>query len=166
MSQKPSSMGIARVEPCQLVPTLGTTGSGSTDLLAPSPTITDLSTPTRVDGSSSAMAVDSAPPIDIDIDLLTNNFDINTSIDVDTALTTIVGIAMPTVIDATLPATMVNITGSIITDTTSPSIANFVSAPAIDSPAVAIVELISSLTGQLRQEPEVLIWLSACSTSA
>jgi hypothetical protein len=61
-------MGIAGVEPRQLAPTVGTTESGSTDSPAHSPTIADLSTPTRVDGSSSAMAVDSAPPIDIDID--------------------------------------------------------------------------------------------------
>jgi hypothetical protein len=147
MSQKPSSMGIAGVEPRQLAPTMGMTGSRSTDSPAPSPTIADLSTPTRVDGSSLAMVVDSAPPIDIDIDSLTTNFDINTSIDVDTALTTIVGIAVPTIIDATPPATMVNITGSTVSNTTSPSIVDFVSAPAIDSPLMTIVEPVSSLTG-------------------
>jgi hypothetical protein len=138
-------MGIAGVEPRQLVPTVGTTGSGSTDSPALSPTIADLSTPTRVDGSSLAMAVDSAPSIDIDS--LTANFDINTSIDVDTASTTIVGIAVPTVIDATPLATIVDITGSTASDTTSPSVVDFVSAPAIDSLATAIVEPVSSLTG-------------------
>jgi hypothetical protein len=113
-------MGIAGVEPRQLVPTVGTTGSGSMDSLAPSPTTTDLSTPTRVDGSSSAMVVDSAPSIDIDIDSLTTNFDINTSINVDTASTTIVGIAVLTIIDATPLATMVDITGSTVSSTASP----------------------------------------------
>jgi hypothetical protein len=42
---------------------------------------------------------------------------------------------------------MVNITGSTTSDTTSPSVADFISAPAIDSPAMAIVEPVSSLTG-------------------
>jgi hypothetical protein len=158
-------MGIAGVEPRQLAPTVGRTGSGSTDLLAPSPTIADLSTPTRVDGSSSEMAVDSAPPIGIDIDSPTTNFDIKTNIDVDTASTTIVGIAVPTVIDAIPLATMVDITGSTVSNTTSPSVVDFVLAPAIDSPAMTIADPVSSLTGRLRQRPEVLIWLSGCSTS-
>jgi hypothetical protein len=131
-------MGIAGVEPRQLAPIVGTTGSGSTDSSAPSPTIADLSTPTRVNGSSSAMAINSAPLIDIDI---------NTNIDIDTASTTIVGIAVLTVIDATPPATMVNITGSTISDTASPCIVDLISALAIDSPATAIVEPVSSLTG-------------------
>jgi hypothetical protein len=140
-------MGIAGVEPCQLAPTVGTTGSGSTDSPAPSPTIADLSTPTRVNGSLSAMVVDSAPPIDIDS--LTTNFDINTSIDIDTTSTTIIDIAVPTVIDATPLATMADITGSTASNTTSPSIADFVSAPVIDSPSTAIVEPVSSLTGMV-----------------
>jgi hypothetical protein len=41
MNQKPSSMGIAGDKPHQLAPTVGMTGSGSTDLPAPSPTIID-----------------------------------------------------------------------------------------------------------------------------
>jgi hypothetical protein len=111
--------------------------------------ITDLFTPTRVDDSSSAMAVDSAPPIDIDIDSLTTNIDINTSIDVDNASTTIVGIAVPTIIDASPPATMIDITGSTISDTASPSIADLISALAIDFPAMATVEPVSSLMGMV-----------------
>jgi hypothetical protein len=49
------------------------------DSPAPSPTIADLSTPTRFDGSSSAIVINSASPIDIDIDSLTTNFDTNAS---------------------------------------------------------------------------------------
>jgi hypothetical protein len=90
------------------------------DSPAPSPTIADLSTPTRVDGSSPAMAVDSAPSIDIDIDSLTTNFDISTNIDVNTASTTIVGIAVLTIIDATPLATMVDVTRSTVSDTALP----------------------------------------------
>jgi hypothetical protein len=125
-------MGIAGVEPYQLALTMGTTGSGSTDSPAPLPTIADLSTPTRVDNSSSTMAVESMPPIDIDIDSLTTNFNINTSIDIDTASTTIIGIAVPTAIDATPSPTMVDITGLTVSNTTLPSIADFISALAID----------------------------------
>jgi hypothetical protein len=54
-------MGIAGVEPCQLAPTVGTTGSGSTDSPALSPT--------------------------------------NAKIDIDTTIDTVIGIAVPTVID-------------------------------------------------------------------
>jgi hypothetical protein len=93
------------------------------------------------------MSVNSAPPISINIDSPTTNFNINTNIDIDTASTTIVGFAVPTVIDATLPATMVDITGSTISNTTSPSIVDFVSAPAIDSLAATIVDLASSSMG-------------------
>jgi hypothetical protein len=133
-------MGIAGVEPHQLAPTMGTTGSGSTDSLAHSPTIAVLSTPTRVNGSSSAMAVDSAPPIGIDIDSPTTNFDINANIDVDTASTTIIGIAVPTVIDATPPETEVDIAISTILDAASPSIADL-------TPAATIIDPVSSPTG-------------------
>jgi hypothetical protein len=140
-------MGIAGVEPRQLAPTVGTTGSGSTDSLAPSPTIADLSMPTRFDDSSSAMAVDSAPPIDIDIDSTSTNFDINTSIDVNTASTTIVGIAMPTIIDATPPVTMVDIAKSAIINTASPSIADLTPAATTIDPASSLAAAVSARTG-------------------
>jgi hypothetical protein len=119
---------------------MGTMGSGSTDLLAPSPTIAVLSTPTRVNGSSSAMAIDSAPPIGIDIDSPTTNFDINANIDIDTTSTTIIGIAVPTVIDATPPETEVDIARSTILDAASPSIADL-------TPAATIIDPVSSPTG-------------------
>jgi hypothetical protein len=134
-------MGIAEVEPRQLAPTVGTTGSGSTDSSAPSPAIADLSTPTRIDDSSSAMAVNSAPPIGIDIDSTATNFDINTSIDVNTALTTNVGIAVPTIIDATPPATMVNIAESATIDTASPSITDLTPAATTINPASSLKSL-------------------------
>jgi hypothetical protein len=139
-------MGIAGIEPRQLAPTMGTTGSGSTDSPAPSPTIADLTTPTRFDGSSSDMDVDSASPIDIDVDSLTINFDTNASIDIDTTSTTLVGIAVLAAIDTTLSATKVDVTGSTVSDNASPSIADFTSALAIDPPTTAVVETISSLT--------------------
>jgi hypothetical protein len=66
MNQKPANMGIVEVEPRQFAPTVGTMGSGSTDSPAPSPTIDNLTASTRFDGPTSAMAVDSASPLDID----------------------------------------------------------------------------------------------------
>jgi hypothetical protein len=126
-------MGIAGVEPLQLAPTVGTTGSGSTDSPAPSPTIADLTTPTRFNGSSSATAVDSTPPIDNDIASSTPNIDIG--IDVDTTPATIVGIAVPAFINAMSLATTVDITGSTIVDIASPSIADLTPARDFDSPA-------------------------------
>jgi hypothetical protein len=93
------------------------------------------------------MDVDSASLIDIDIDSLTINFDTNASIDIDTTSTTLVGIAVPAAIDTTSSATKVNITGSTVSDTALPSIADFASALAIETPATAVVEPISSLTG-------------------
>jgi hypothetical protein len=138
-------MGIAGVEPHQLAPTVGTMGSGSTDSPAPSPTIADLTTPTRFDGSSSATIVDSAPSIDVNITSSTADIDIG--IDVDTAPTTIVGIAVPAIINAMSYATMVDITGSTVVDIASPSITDLTLARNFDSPAATIVNPVSSLTG-------------------
>jgi hypothetical protein len=121
MSRKTSNMGIAGVEPRQLAPTVGTIGSGSTDSPAPSPTIVDPSTTTRFDGSSSAIAVDSASPIDTNIDPLTINFDTNTNIDLDAISTINVGIAVPTIIDTAPPEAEVDIARSTIIDTSSPA---------------------------------------------
>jgi hypothetical protein len=93
------------------------------------------------------MAVNSASPIDIDIDSLTINFNTNTNIDIDTISTTLVGIAMPAAINTTSLATKVDVTGSTISDTASPSIAEFALALAIDLPATAVVKPVSSLMG-------------------
>jgi hypothetical protein len=147
MSQKPSSMGIAGVEPRQLAPTVGTMGSGSTDSLAPSPTIADLSTSTRVDGSSSAMAVDSAPPIGIDIDSPITKFNVNTSIDIDTASIINVGIVVPTVIDTTPSETEVDIARSTIIDIASPSTAHLTPAATTIDPASSLAGAVSARTG-------------------
>jgi hypothetical protein len=72
--------------------------------------------------------------------------DIDVGIDVDTAPTTIVGVVVPAVINATSPTTMVDITGSTIINIASPSIADFTPMRTLDSPAVTTVDPISSLT--------------------
>jgi hypothetical protein len=142
MSRMPSSMGIAGVEPHQLTPTVGMTGSGSTDLPAPSPTIANLTTPTRFDGSSSAMAVDSALPFDLNID-----FDTSINIDIDTASTINVGIAVPAVIDTIPSKTEVDIARSTIIDTASPSVADLTPAATTIDPASSPTGAVSAVTG-------------------
>jgi hypothetical protein len=71
MSQKPTNMGIAGVEPCQLAPTVGMKGSGSTDSLAPSPTNAKIDNDTTIDtvvGIAVSAIIDinpSGPEVDI-----------------------------------------------------------------------------------------------------
>jgi hypothetical protein len=117
------------------------------DLPAPSPTIADRSTPTRFDGSSSAIAIDSASPIDTTIDPLTINFDTNISIDIDTASTINVGIAVPTVIDIAPPEAEVDIARSILVDTTSPSITDLTLVRASINPASSPAGAVLARTG-------------------
>jgi hypothetical protein len=115
-------MGIAGVEPRQLAPTMGKTGSRSTDSPAPSPTIANLTASTRFDGSSSAMATDSTLPFDIDINPLTNSLDINVKIDFDIAIDTTIGIAVPAIIDTASPrAADLTPAATIIDATSSPT---------------------------------------------
>jgi hypothetical protein len=126
---------------------MGTTGSGSTDSPAPSPTTANLSIPTRFDGSSSAMAVDSASPFDINIDPLTIDFDTNANIDTNTASTVNVGIAVPTVIDTTPPESEVDIARSTVIDTASPSVADVTPAVTTIDPASSPTGAVSAMTG-------------------
>jgi hypothetical protein len=110
------------------------------DSPAPSPTIANLTTSTRFDGSSSAIAIDSASPFDIDVNPLTINFDTNVKIDISTASTINVGITVPAVIDTIPSETEVNIARSAIIDTASPSVADL-------PPAATIIDPTSSPAG-------------------
>jgi hypothetical protein len=155
-------MGIAGVEPRQLALTVGTTGSGSTDSPAPSPTMANLTASTRFDGSTSATAVDSASPfiintnakIDIDTTIDTaigiavlTVIDTNAKIDIDTAIDTAVGIAMPTVIDTISPETEVDIARSAVIDTTSPSATDLTPTAVIIDPTSGTAGAVSVVTG-------------------
>jgi hypothetical protein len=185
-------MGIARVEPRQLAPTMGTTGFGSTDSPAPSPTINNLTASTRFDGSTSAMAVDSASPLDIDstINFDTGNkididftidtnisiaaptvvdtnakieidsaidtnvsiaaltiVDTNAKIDIDSAIDIVVGIAVLTIINTISPETEVDIAGSAVIDTASPSTADLTPATIIINPTSSMAGTVSAVTG-------------------
>jgi hypothetical protein len=95
LGRKPFDMGIAGDKPRQLAPT----GSGSTDLPAPSPTTTKIDIDTII-GIAAPTNVDTTSKIDVDtitgIAALTN-VDTTSKIDVDT----ITGIAAPTNIDTT-----------------------------------------------------------------
>jgi hypothetical protein len=119
-------MGIVGVDPRQLVPTVGMTGSGSTDLLAPSPTITDLPALTRIDGSSPATTVDSVSATTINIDIASSAIDTN----IDTA--------SPTIVD-TIASIDVNIV--------SPTIIESAPVFAIDPLVTTVIDPISSLMG-------------------
>jgi hypothetical protein len=112
-------MGIAGVEPRQLAPTMGTTGSGSTDSPTLSPTTIDID----IDATLSAIDIDATSSA-IDIDATSS------AIDIDAASTTVVSITAPTVVDTALPTTIE-------------------SAPvfAIDPPVTTVVDPISCLTG-------------------
>jgi hypothetical protein len=155
MIRKPSSMGIAGVEPRQLAPTVGTMGSGSTDLSAASPTTIDLPASTastnspastRIDGSSPATAVDSASPtLHINIDIASPAIDIDIAspaidIDINTASPTIIGITSLTIIDTASP-TIVGITSPTIIDTASQTIGTLYSPTIIESSPVFAIDL-------------------------
>jgi hypothetical protein len=93
------------------------------------------------------MAIDSASPIGIDIDLPITNFDINTNIDVNTASTIIVSIAVLTVIDTIPLETEVDIAGSTIIDPTSSSIADLTPAATTTDPVLSLAGAVSARTG-------------------
>jgi hypothetical protein len=147
---------------------MGTTGSGSTDSPAPSPTIDNLTASIRFDSLTSAMAIDSASPLDVDSVI---NFDTNDKIDIDfaidtavdiavpavidtsakidinSAIDTAVGIAVPNVISTTSPEPEVDIAGLTIIDTASPSAADLISATIIIDPTSGTAGAVSAMTG-------------------
>jgi hypothetical protein len=121
-------MGIAGVEPRQLAPTVGTTGSGSTDSPAPSPTNAKIDIDTTIDTT-----VGIAVPTDIDA---------NTKIDIDTA----VGIAVPAIIDANPSEPEVDIVESTVIDTVSPSTTDLTPAATIVDPTSGTAGAVSTVT--------------------
>jgi hypothetical protein len=97
LDRKPFDMGIAEDKPRQLAPTVGTTGSGSTDSPAPSHTTSKIDIDTVV-GIAVPNNDDTTSKIDIDTVVgiaVPNNDDITSKIDIDT----VVGIAVPTNVD-------------------------------------------------------------------
>jgi hypothetical protein len=109
MNRKPANMGIAGVEPRQLAPTVGTTGSGSTDSPAPSPT--------------------------------------NAKIDIDTTIDTVIGIAVPAIIDANPSEPEVDVAGSTVINTASPSTTDLTPVATIVHPTSGAAGVVSTVTG-------------------
>jgi hypothetical protein len=107
-------MGIAGVEPHQLAPSVGTTGSGSTDSPAPSPTNTKIDIDNTLD-----TAVGIAVPIDADT---------NAKINIDNTIDTTVGIAVSTDTDANAEISI-----DTIIDTTIDIVAGIVVPAIIDA---------------------------------
>jgi hypothetical protein len=144
-------MGIAGVEPCQLAPIVGTTGSGSTDSPAPSPinakidianaidTAVGIAVPTDIDINAKidiANAIDTAVGIAMPTDI-----DINAKIDIANAIDTAVGIAVPINIDINAETSV-----DVIIDTTIDTVAGIAVSAVIDAnplePEVKTVESI------------------------
>jgi hypothetical protein len=125
-------MGIAGDKPRQLAPTVGTTGYGSTDSPAPSPTTAKIDINTII-GIAAPTNIDTNTKIDIDtitgIATLTN-IDTTTKIDIDT----IIGIAVPAVIEVNLAEPEVNAIDLTIIDSVSPSTANLTSTMNVIDP--------------------------------
>jgi hypothetical protein len=90
------------------------------------------------------MAVDSASPLDIDSAI---NFDTSGKIDIDSTINTVVGIAVPAIIDTKPSEAEVDIAGSTIIDTASPSTADLTSAATIIDPTSGTAEAASTVTG-------------------
>jgi hypothetical protein len=114
------------------------------DSPAPSPTIDNLTASTRFDAPSSAMAVDSASPLDIDF---TINFDASGKIDIDPTINTAVGIAVPAIIDTNPSEAEVDIAGSTVIGTASPSTADLTPAAIIIDPTSGMAGAASTVTG-------------------
>jgi hypothetical protein len=90
------------------------------------------------------MAVDSASPLDIDSAI---NFDTNDKIDINSAINTTIGIAVPAIIDTNPPETEVDITGSTVIDTVSSSTADLTPATIIIDPTSGTAGPVSAVTG-------------------
>jgi hypothetical protein len=130
-------MGIAGVEPHQLAPSVGTTGSGSTDSPAPSPTNTKIDIDNTID-TTLGIAV----PTDID-----TNAKINIDTIIDTAIDTVAGIVVPATIDANPPEPEVDIVESIIINTALPSATDLTLAATIIGPTPSTAGAVSMATG-------------------
>jgi hypothetical protein len=111
-------MGIAGGKPRQLVPSMGTTGSGSTDSPAPSPTTTKTDIDTVI-GIAAPTNVDTTSKIDVD---------------------TIAGIAVPAIVNAKPAEPEVDAVDLIIIDNILPSTTKF-------TPVANVIDPTSGTTG-------------------
>jgi hypothetical protein len=143
LDRKPFDMGIAGDKPRQLAPSVGTTGSGSTDSPAPSPTTAKFDIDTTV-GIAAPTDVDTTAKIDIDTTVgiaaptdvdTTAKIDIDTTTKIDTD--TIVGIAVLAVIKANPTEPDVDVTDSI-------AVSNILPSAEKPTPVASVIDPISS----------------------
>jgi hypothetical protein len=153
LDRKLLNMSIARVEPRQLAPTMGMTGSGSTDSPAPSPTNTKIDIANTID-----TAVGIAVPTGIDAKIdIANTIDtaigiavptgIDAKIDIDTTIDTIAGIAVPAIIDANPLEPEVDIIELIAIDIASSNTTDLIPAATIVGPLSGTTGAVSAITG-------------------
>jgi hypothetical protein len=141
-------MGIAVVEPRQLAPYVGTTGSGSTDSPAPSPTNAKIDIDPAIDtaiGIAVPIDTDTNAKIDIDPSIKTTvpiDADTNTKIDIDPAIDTAVGIVVPIYANANT-----DISIDTIIDITLSSATELILAATIAGPTSGTAEAVSVITG-------------------
>jgi hypothetical protein len=141
-------MGIVRVEPRQWVPTVGTTGSASTDSPAPSPTNAKIDIDPAIDTAVGiAVPTDAHTNAKIDIDpaidtaigiVVPTDAETNAKIDIDPSIDTSVGIAVLIYIDT-------NVDVSI--DIAPSSIAKLVPAATVVGPTSGASGAVSAITG-------------------
>jgi hypothetical protein len=117
-------MGIVGDKPRQLVPTMGTMGSGSTDSPPPSPTNAKINIDPAIDTT-----VGIAVPTDADT---------NAKIDIDPTIDTSVGIAVPIYTDTNTDVSI---------DTAPSSVAKLVPTVTIVGPTLGATGAVSAITG-------------------
>jgi hypothetical protein len=146
-------MDIAELEPRQLAPSVGTTGSGSTDSPAPSPTTskidintivgiaapTDVDTTSKIDidtivGIAALTDVDTTSKIDIDTVVgIATSTDVDTSSKID--IDTIAGIAVPAIVNASPMEPEIDAADSTVIDNVSPGTINLTLTADVFDPA-------------------------------
>jgi hypothetical protein len=154
-------MGIAGVEPRQLAPTVGMTGSGSTDSPAPSPTnakidianaidtAIGIDVPTNIDINAKidiANAIDTAVGIAVSTNI-NINAKTNIGIIIDTTIDTVAGIAVPAIINANPLEPEIDIVESIIIDIASSNATDLILAATIVGPTSGTTRAVSAITG-------------------
>jgi hypothetical protein len=162
LDRKPFDMGIAGDKPRQLAPTVRTTGSGSTDSPAPSPTTAKIDIDT-VNGTAAPTNVDVTAKIDIDTvngTAAPTNVDVTAKIDIDTIngtaaptnvnvtakidIDTVNGTAAPTNVDVTAKIDIDTIVGIVV-----PAVVDANSAePEVDAADSIVVDNVSPSTAK------------------
>jgi hypothetical protein len=105
----------------------------------------DIVVPTVIDTNTK---IDIDTTIDTVVDIaMPTVIDTNAKIDIDTTIDTIVGIAVPAIIDANPSEPEVDIAGSTVIDTTSPSTTGLTPAATIVDPTSGTAGAVSTVTG-------------------